>query len=152
MPARTVLCRSSDTWRLRVSIACRHSCFCLPWGVLQDFSNVPRVERSLPQLQQYADALRSRTNRYRGPAEQAAATRLLAQQGFDASRWEPDLSLKRVATCLFPARRSTSLKTQATLSTRACVNPLATCLSSVSVNLRDHAAPLLQLTFIPWLG
>ncbi|EFJ49173.1 hypothetical protein VOLCADRAFT_120776, partial [Volvox carteri f. nagariensis] len=52
----------------------------------QDFSNVPRVERSLPQLQQYADALRSRTNRYRGPEEQAAATRLLAQQGFDASR------------------------------------------------------------------
>ncbi|GLC39227.1 hypothetical protein PLESTM_000866000 [Pleodorina starrii] len=52
----------------------------------QDLNNVPRVERSLPQLQQYADALRSRTNRYRGPAEQAAATRLLAQQGFDASR------------------------------------------------------------------
>lgn len=48
---------------------------------------MPRVERSLPQLQQYADALRTRTNRYRGPAEQAAATRLLAQQGFDASRW-----------------------------------------------------------------
>ncbi|GFR48472.1 hypothetical protein Agub_g10163, partial [Astrephomene gubernaculifera] len=52
----------------------------------QDYNNVPRVERSLPQLQQYADALRSRTNRYRGPAEQAAATRLLAQQGFDANR------------------------------------------------------------------
>ncbi|GIL76174.1 hypothetical protein Vretimale_5759 [Volvox reticuliferus] len=52
----------------------------------QDFNNVPRVERNLPQLQQYADALRSRTNRYRGPSEQAAATRLLAQQGLDAGR------------------------------------------------------------------
>ncbi|KXZ50944.1 hypothetical protein GPECTOR_14g190 [Gonium pectorale] len=52
----------------------------------EDYNTVPRVERSLPQLQQYADALRARTNRYRGPAEQAAATRLLAQQGFDANR------------------------------------------------------------------
>lgn len=54
--------------------------------VTQDYSNYPRVERTLPQLQQYADVLRSRTNRYRTPADQAAATRLLAQQGFDASR------------------------------------------------------------------
>ncbi|KAG2493502.1 hypothetical protein HYH03_008318 [Edaphochlamys debaryana] len=52
----------------------------------QDYNTLPRVERNLPQLQQYAEALRSRTNRYRGPQEQAAATRLLAQQGFDATR------------------------------------------------------------------
>ncbi|KAG2437935.1 hypothetical protein HXX76_005551 [Chlamydomonas incerta] len=52
----------------------------------QEYNNVPRVERTLPQLQQYADALRSRTNRFRGPAEHAAATRLLAQQGLDATR------------------------------------------------------------------
>lgn len=54
---------------------------------LQDYHNFPKVDRSITQLQQYAESLRARTNKFRTLDNQIAATRLLAQQGFDASRW-----------------------------------------------------------------
>mmetsp|Transcript_22946 Transcript_22946/g.58630 ORF Transcript_22946/g.58630 Transcript_22946/m.58630 type:complete len:864 (-) Transcript_22946:363-2954(-) len=54
--------------------------------VAQDFHSFPQVERNITQLQQYAETLRARTNKFRTLNNQIAATRLLAQQGFDASR------------------------------------------------------------------
>lgn len=53
---------------------------------VQDHHNFPRIERNIVQLQQFAESLRSRTNKFRTLDNQIAATRLLAQQGFDASR------------------------------------------------------------------
>mmetsp|Transcript_6527 Transcript_6527/g.12714 ORF Transcript_6527/g.12714 Transcript_6527/m.12714 type:complete len:469 (+) Transcript_6527:123-1529(+) len=49
-------------------------------------SNVPVIERSLPQLAQFAENLRSRTENTATSGHQLAATRILAQQGFDANR------------------------------------------------------------------
>jgi hypothetical protein len=54
---------------------------------LQDNYGFPQVERSLPQLQQYAESLRAKTSKFRTLSNQVATTRLLAQQGFDAGRW-----------------------------------------------------------------
>ncbi len=53
---------------------------------LQDFQSFPKVDRNIQQLQNFAGSLRARTNKYRTLNNQIAATRLLAQQGFDASR------------------------------------------------------------------
>ena len=52
----------------------------------QDFHHFPKVDRNIAQLQSYAGSLRARTNKFRTLNNQIAATRLLAQQGFDASR------------------------------------------------------------------
>ncbi len=57
--------------------------------VTQDHHSFPRVDRNILQLQQYAESLRARTNKFRSLDNQIAATRLLAQQGFDASRSGP---------------------------------------------------------------
>lgn len=53
----------------------------------QDHHNFPRVERDLSQLQQFADTLLGRTKRYRTIGSQNAASRLLAEQGFDTTRY-----------------------------------------------------------------
>ncbi len=53
---------------------------------LQDNYAFPRVERNLPQLSGFAASLKNKTNKYRSLNNQIAATRLLAQQGFDASK------------------------------------------------------------------
>lgn len=53
---------------------------------LQDYQQFPKVDRNIQQLQVYAGSLRARTNKFRTLNNQIAATRLLAQQGFDASR------------------------------------------------------------------
>eukprot|EP00798_Chlamydomonas_sp_ICE-L_P020446 gene20446-27235_t len=59
--------------------------------VTQDHHNFPRVDRSIQQLQQYAETLRSRTSKFRTTDNQISASRLLAQQGFDASRLTQDV-------------------------------------------------------------
>lgn len=60
--------------------------------VAQNQNNFPRVSKDLLQLQQYAESLRARTNRFKSLQNQTAATRLLAQQGFDSSRLTQDIS------------------------------------------------------------
>ena len=55
----------------------------------QDF-HFPTVDRNIQQLQSYADTLRARTNQ--SLDNQIAATRLLAQQGFDATRLTHDVN------------------------------------------------------------
>ncbi|KAL6753158.1 Nup93/Nic96-domain-containing protein [Haematococcus lacustris] len=60
--------------------------------VTQDFHSFPRVERNLAQLQQYAQTLRARAGNFRSLNNQIAATRLLAQQGFDTSRLTQDVT------------------------------------------------------------
>eukprot|EP00955_Chlamydomonas_euryale_P111833 366093-Chlamydomonas_euryale.AAC.8 len=53
---------------------------------LQDFQHFPKVDRNIQQLQHFADSLRAKTNKFRSLNNQIAASRLLAQQGFDATR------------------------------------------------------------------
>lgn len=55
--------------------------------VTQDRHGYPKVQRDLTGLLQSSQAARARTSRVRSQEEAAAATRLLAQQGFDAARW-----------------------------------------------------------------
>ncbi len=57
--------------------------------VAMDFQHFPKVDRNIQQLQTYAGSLRARTNKFRTLNNQIAATRLLAQQGFDANRRGP---------------------------------------------------------------
>jgi hypothetical protein len=52
----------------------------------QDYHGYPVVQRDLPGLLQATQQVRSRTSRVRTLAEQTAATKLLAHQGFDATR------------------------------------------------------------------
>jgi hypothetical protein len=52
----------------------------------QDHHGYPVVQRDLQGLLQSSQAARARTSRVRSAADQAAASRLLANQGFDASR------------------------------------------------------------------
>lgn len=58
----------------------------LPYRYLQDFQHFPKVDRNIQQLQHFAGSLRAKTNKFRSLNNQIAATRLLAQQGFDATR------------------------------------------------------------------
>ena len=76
--AALALRRRSLTWAaaLRILLLLR----------TQDFHHFPKVDRNIAQLQSYAGSLRARTNKFRTLNNQIAATRLLAQQGFDASR------------------------------------------------------------------
>mmetsp|Transcript_26955 Transcript_26955/g.58903 ORF Transcript_26955/g.58903 Transcript_26955/m.58903 type:complete len:850 (+) Transcript_26955:117-2666(+) len=60
--------------------------------VTQDHHSFPKVARNIVQLQQYAESLRARTNKFRTLNNQIAATRLLAQQGFDATRLTQDVT------------------------------------------------------------
>ncbi|KAG1678895.1 hypothetical protein FOA52_003563 [Chlamydomonas sp. UWO 241] len=60
--------------------------------VAQDFQNFPKVDRNIQQLQHYASSLRAKTNKFRSLNNQIAATRLLAQQGFDATRLNQDVT------------------------------------------------------------
>ena len=62
------------------------TCCLITTSCLQDFHSFPKVDRNINQLQSYAGSLRARTNKFRTLNNQIAATRLLAQQGFDASR------------------------------------------------------------------
>jgi hypothetical protein len=59
--------------------------------LLQDRHGYPKVQRDLTGLLQSSQSARARTSRVRSHAEQAAATHLLAMQGFDASRCEKAL-------------------------------------------------------------
>ena len=52
----------------------------------KDYHGYPVVQRDLPGLLQATQQVRSRTSRVRTLAEQTAATKLLAHQGFDATR------------------------------------------------------------------
>ena len=52
----------------------------------QDSQGLPRIERDIPQLEQFSQKLRARTQRIDNSADQIAATRLLAQEGFNAQR------------------------------------------------------------------
>ncbi|GAX79377.1 hypothetical protein CEUSTIGMA_g6819.t1 [Chlamydomonas eustigma] len=60
--------------------------------VTSDYHQFPRVDRNIQQLQSYAGALRAKTNKFRTHNNQVAATRLLAQQGFDATRLNQEVS------------------------------------------------------------
>ncbi len=53
----------------------------------QDSQGLPRIERDIRQLEQYSQKLRARTQRIDNSADEIAATRLLAQEGFNAQRW-----------------------------------------------------------------
>jgi nuclear pore complex protein Nup93 len=54
--------------------------------VSQDRHGYPKVQRDLTGLLQSSQSARARTSRVRSAEEAAAATRLLALQGFDAGR------------------------------------------------------------------
>ncbi|KAK9867148.1 hypothetical protein WJX84_008824 [Apatococcus fuscideae] len=57
----------------------------------RDAHGLPRIDRDIPQLEQLSQKLRSRTQRLDNSADQIAATRLLAQEGFNAQRLETSL-------------------------------------------------------------
>eukprot|EP00878_Enallax_costatus_P026786 GHUV01028785.1.p1 GENE.GHUV01028785.1~~GHUV01028785.1.p1 ORF type:complete len:713 (+),score=229.05 GHUV01028785.1:118-2256(+) len=60
--------------------------------VSQDRHGYPRVQRDLTGLLLSSQSARARTSRVRSQSEQAAATRLLAMQGFDAGRLNQDVA------------------------------------------------------------
>ncbi|MEW5311171.1 MAG: hypothetical protein WDW38_002907 [Sanguina aurantia] len=80
----------------------------------QNHHNFPRVERDLGQLQQFADTLLGRTKRYRTIGSQNAASRLLAEQGFDTTRLAQDVTTLAVqpaaAENVFTAAGSSSVE------------------------------------------
>ncbi|MEW5300072.1 MAG: hypothetical protein WDW36_003029 [Sanguina aurantia] len=82
--------------------------------VEQNHHNFPRVERDLGQLQQFADTLLGRTKRYRTIGSQNAASRLLAEQGFDTTRLAQDVTTLAVqpaaAENVFTAAGSSSVE------------------------------------------
>ncbi|WIA20103.1 hypothetical protein OEZ85_005959 [Tetradesmus obliquus] len=61
--------------------------------VAQDRHGYPKVQRDLTGLLLSSQSARARTSRVRSQDEQAAATRLLAMQGFDAGRLNQDVAM-----------------------------------------------------------
>jgi len=68
-----------------------------PHNTPQDHHGYPVVQRDLQGLLQSSQTARARTSRVRSAADQAAASRLLANQGFDASRLQQDVAMLELA-------------------------------------------------------
>ncbi|KAI8465435.1 MAG: Nup93/Nic96-domain-containing protein [Monoraphidium minutum] len=62
-----------------------------------DHHGYPVVQRDLQGLLQSSQTARARTSRVRSAADQAAASRLLSNQGFDAGRLQQDVAMLELA-------------------------------------------------------